>query len=237
MLTTLTVVRYPPWMGWAGFLSMALFRIPLWFRRSIPFWKLMGSGRNGTFSKIPDWRQWAVLMVHQNAVQMEKDMPAFFNKWWLVFHCEKWTLTMEAIEGHGLWDGLPAFGELPRQSNYEGPVGILTRATIRLAKLKSFWSHVDGVAAKMADARGLVTSLGIGEAPWIKQATFSIWESRDAMKDFAYRTKEHTKVIRKTKADNWYSEEMFIRFRILHSEGSLQGKLPFQIKPYFAEAL
>jgi heme-degrading monooxygenase HmoA len=62
--------------------------------------------------------------------------------------------------------------------------------------------------------------------PWIKQATFSIWQSKAAMKQFAYQMKEHAEVIRKTRQDNWYSEEMFIRFKILASFGSLHGKNP-----------
>jgi hypothetical protein len=56
MITTLTIVRYPRYIGWAGFLSMAIFRLPLWFNNQIVFWKLMGCGKNGTFDKSPDWR-------------------------------------------------------------------------------------------------------------------------------------------------------------------------------------
>lgn len=231
MYASLIIVRYPRWMGWAGLFSMAFFRIPLWFNSSLSFWKLMGSGRNGTFSKMPDWRQWAVLLVHQNCKQPEQAVPAFFARWWSFFGCDQWTLHLEAMEGHGMWDGKPVFGTLPKQSNYEGPVGILTRATIRIGKLGRFWEHVNGVAERMAGAPGLITSVGIGETPWIKQATFSIWENKEVMKDFAYRMKEHADVIRKTKSEQWYSEEMFVRFKILRSEGSLNGKLPFEIKP------
>jgi len=75
----------------------------------------------------------------------------------------------------------------------------------------------------MANAKGLISSLGIGEMPWIKQATFSIWQSKAAMKDFAYQMKEHQEVIRKTRAEKWYSEDMFVRFRIIHTIGTIRG--------------
>ena len=109
-------------------------------------------------------------------------------------------------------------------------IGILTRATIRINKLNSFWKNVGGVASQMAGAEGLITSLGIGEIPWIKQATFSIWESKAHMKQFAYQMKEHAEVVRKTRKEDWYSEDMFVRFKITGSKGSLRGKNPLKRK-------
>ncbi|MES2329569.1 MAG: spheroidene monooxygenase [Bacteroidota bacterium] len=234
MVCTLTVVRYPKWFGWAGFLSMAIFRVPLWFNKKINFWKLMGCGKNGTFDKVPDWRQWAVLLVKSEELKVKTGQTInsslltinFLSSWWQFFNCETWTIVLEPIEGHGYWDGKQCFGELPKQTDYEGMIAVLTRATIRINKLKSFWENVDGVAVKMRSSDGFITSLGIGELPWIKQATFSIWQSKAHMKQFAYQLKEHAEVIRKTREDNWYSEEMFVRFRILHSSGSVQGKNP-----------
>ena len=109
-------------------------------------------------------------------------------------------------------------------------IAVLTRATIRLSKLRSFWKNVDGVARDMAGADGFITSLGIGETPFIKQATFSIWESKAHMKQFAYQAREHAEVIRKTRKGDWYSEDMFVRFKILASVGTLRGKSPLERK-------
>lgn len=240
MLSTLTIVRYPKWFGWAGFLSMAIFRVPLWLNKKISFWKLMGCGKNGTFDKVPDWRQWAVLQVWSRGLGMELEVwdesgptpvsrlqtPDFLLSWWKFFHCKVWTLVLSPIEGHGTWDGKQCFGELPRQTEYEGMIGVLTRATIRINKLNSFWKNVDSVAHQMNGADGFITSLGIGEVPWIKQATFSIWKSKAHMRQFAYQMKEHAEVIRKTRQEDWYSEDMFVRFKIISSSGSLHGKTP-----------
>ena len=239
MFCTLTIVRYPKWLGWAGFVSMAVFRFPLLLNKKTSFWKLMGSGKNGTFDIWPDWRQWAVLEVwSEESGVRSKEMtpdsqlltPDFLVSWWQFFHCEKWTLVLEPIEGHGSWDGKQCFGELPKQTDYEGIIAVLTRATIRLGKLSSFWENVNGVANQMAGAEGFITSLGIGEVPLIKQATFSIWESKTHMKQFAYQMQEHAEVIRKTRKENWYSEDMFVRFKILSSKGTLHGKDPLKRK-------
>ncbi len=237
MICTLTTVRYPRWMGWAGFLSMAIFRLPLWLNKDISFWKLMGCGRNGTFDKTPDWRQWAVLqvcslqsVVSGSTTDHRPQTTDFLHRWWKFFGCEVWTLVLEPIEGHGTWDGKECFGVLPKQTDYEGRIGILTRATIRLNKLGSFWKNVAGVAHQMNGAEGFITSLGIGEVPWVKQATFSIWESKAHMKQFAYQMQEHAEVIRKTRKEDWYSEDMFVRFKILSSTGMLQGNDPLKRK-------
>lgn len=205
----------------------------------------MGSGRNGTFDKRPDWKQWAVLVVLDDGLQMTEDsfkksgphnklldnsslnnqalnpssvnyhLPSFLPKYWKLFHCTVTTYILEPIEGHGFWDGKKVFGELPKQTDYEGKIAVLTRATIRLSKLKNFWANVDGVAQQMAGAEGLITSYGIGEIPFIKQATFSIWDSKLNMKNFAYKMREHAEVIQKTHKENWYGEEMFVRFKVL----------------------
>lgn len=230
MIARLTIVRYPKWMGWAGFLSMILFRLPLCLQKKSSFWKLMGCGRNGSFDKRPDWRQWALLEVWDDALEYHQH-PHSIERWWHFFGCEKWTVLLKPLEGHGLWDRKKVFGHLPKQTDYNGRIAILTRATIRINRLSHFWKQVDPVAAKMNASPGFITSVGIGEVPWIKQATFSVWESKDAMKDFAYRMQEHADVIRTTRQENWYREEMFVRFQIIENEGCLQGKDPLQRNP------
>ena len=171
----------------------------------------MGCGKNGTFDKHPDWNQWALLMVGEEAFAGDIQ---FINGWFRLFKATITQHLLEPIEGHGTWDGKEVFGKLPKQTDYEGQIAVLTRATIRLNKLKSFWSNVGGVAAQMAGADGLISSVGIGEVPFIKQATFSVWESKAQMKNFAYKMHQHAEVIRKTKKEDWYSEEMFVRFKI-----------------------
>jgi len=238
---------------------MAIFRLPLLFNKKITFWKLLGCGRNGAFDIHPDWRQYAVLAVgsfqsevsgYQLAITSSKlsgtkqnisncqqttancklIYGSFIHRWWQFFKCETYTIVLEPIEGYGSWDGKKIFGELSKQTEYDGLVAVLTRAKIRLKRLKNFWQHVDTVASKTATAKGLILSAGIGELPWIKQGTFSIWQSKEHMKAFAYQTPEHTEVIQKTRKENWYSEEMFIRFKPVAAFGSLKGSNPLEGK-------
>jgi heme-degrading monooxygenase HmoA len=234
-MVSLTIIRYKKRYVPFAFLAMALFRIPLIFNKKIQFWKLMGSGKNGTFDKTPDLQQWAILAISNRQLSMIKGQSSnenskfeiqnsnflkdiygsFIARWLAFFEATTITYLLEPIEGHGLWDGKKVFGELPPKSDYEGKIVILTRATIRLRKLSSFWRNVDGVASQMAGAKGFITSYGIGEVPWIKQATVSIWESKEDMKNFAYKMHQHAEVIKKTRHEKWYSEDMFVRFKLL----------------------
>lgn len=221
MICVVTIVRYPKYLGYFGVLSMALFHLPLMFNRKISFYKLLGCGKNGTFDIHPDWRQWAILTVINEEIligneQLAKDNGRFINGYIKLFNCKKQTLVLMPVSSHGTWDGKNVFGAMPHLTNeIEGKIAVLTRATIRLNKLKSFWKNVPDVSSQMQDAKGLIASFGIGEIPFIKQATLSIWDDVESMKTFAYKMKAHQTVIQKTRKENWYSEEMFTRFQVI----------------------
>ena len=226
MIVSVTIVRYPKLLIPFALLAMAVHRLPLWLQKGCTFWKLMGSGHNGTFDLQPDWQQWALLAVWDNRDTFEQFyQSSFIAGWWRLFTTEKWTILCEPLQSHGKWDGKDPFASIP-VNDYEGPVAVLTRATIRLSKLKGFWSNVDSVANMMTSAKGYITSFGIGEAPVYRQATFSIWESLEDVKAFAYRSREHAEVIKKTRNENWYSEELFARFKPVASFGTIKGKDP-----------
>lgn len=213
MIIALTVVRLKPWALPFGFISMALLRLPLALHPKIRFWKLMGTGRNGTFDKTPDLAQWCMWLVFDQ----ESDYQIFRASHWVMafwrfFAHNEWTLVGSPIASHGSWDGQNPFPALPIDTTYNGPVAVLTRATIRWNKMAGFWSNVPAVAATMTQAPGYIYSIGIGEVPWLKQATFSVWSSVDDVKQFAYRQKEHAHVIKETRRQDWYSEELFARF-------------------------
>jgi hypothetical protein len=222
MIVSLTIIKYPTKYIPFAFFAMVFHRIYFWFKKDIDFVKLMGTGKNGTFDKIPDLNQWAILATHTKinfadlAIYNTKNLYGnFIANWFNFFNCSTKIYFLQPIESHGLWDGKKPFGELPKKSDYEGEIAVLTRATIRLNKLKYFWQNVAPVAQAMVTAEGFKTSYGVGEIPWIKQATFSIWENKKAMQNFAYGMKVHADVIKKTKQQKWYSEEMFTRFRVL----------------------
>jgi heme-degrading monooxygenase HmoA len=231
MLVSLTIVRYPKYFIPFAFLSMAVFHIPLFFKKGLQFYKLLGCGKNGTFDIHPDYQQWALMAVWGSENDFKKfKEKSFASKWWKVFSEEQWTMLCLPYESHGKWDGEEPFGKPSPDRNYTGPIAVLTRATIRLSKLKGFWKNVPLVASSMNHAQGFITSVGIGEMPFIRQATFSVWDSLNDVKKFAYRQREHAEVIKKTHAEGWYSEELFARFIPLKTFGTIKGINPFNFE-------
>lgn len=235
MYAVLTIARYKKRFIYFALLAMAVHRLPLLFNRKISFHKTLGCGRGGTFSKWPDWQQWGILVVLEEAdmktnasitdqQQLLKAVyGSFISDWWKFFGCEIWTIALQPIEGHGTWDGKEAFGNLPVKSDYGGMIAVLTRATIRRKKLARFHQHVEAISNDMRKADGFLFSVGIGESPRLRQATFSIWQSKEQMKQFAYKMRDHAEVIQKTRKENWYSEDMFVRFKVLQTLGTIKG--------------
>jgi len=187
------------------------------------FYKLMGSGAKNGFSSIPNFGTYVLFCVWQS----EAKAHAFFkeNSFFNAYRkrsTELFTIYMHSAEVHGLWDGSQPF-EQSAKIALEKPVIVLTRASIRLNKLLSFWSRVGKVSESLKNYDGLVLSIGVGEWPLIQQATISIWKTQAEMLDYAYKNPKHKEVVLLTRKLNWYKEEMFARFVPYKFEGSWDG--------------
>lgn len=194
------------------------------------FWKMMGSGEGGGFSLKPDWTRYALLSVWENAESADE----FFAESNLMREfrrraTEIWTIRLLPVRVHGKWSGQNPFEPIVKSPSESEPVAVLTRAAINLTKLPRFWSYVPETSREIERAEGLIASIGIGEAPFFRQATFSLWRSEADMKNFAYQSKIHAEVVKLTRAEKWYKEELFARFVPVASEGKWNGRNPLEV--------
>jgi len=224
MIVALTITKYRSIAIPFAFLGMAVLRLPLWLNRKCRFWKLMGSGKNAQVDLAPDFKHWGILTTWDNKPECDDFYKSsFVIKWFRFFGSEEFTILLKPLSAHGLWSGKQPFKSETDQLNHNGPIAVITRATIRFSKIREFQQNIKRAAKAMRTAPGFIISAGIGEAPFFRQATFSIWEDMESMKNYAYKSFDHSDIVKLTRERQWYSEELFARFKIIESWGSLNG--------------
>ena len=176
------------------------------------FYKLLGSGAENGFSSKPNFGTYALLCIWDSEAKATTffENNSFFKKY-KSKSTESFTVFAHSAEAHGKWDGKQPFISHATLA-LDKPVMVLTRASIRISKLISFWRKVGNVSKSLEDYKGLVLSIGVGEWPLIQQATLSIWKTQAEMIDYAYKNEKHKEVVRLTRKLKWYKEEMFARF-------------------------
>jgi heme-degrading monooxygenase HmoA len=222
-ITTLTFFRFPTFADrvWAFFL-MQFAHAHISKAKGKTFYKLMGSGRDMGFNPAPDWSVYSLLVVWEN----EAAANDFFDKSDIIKRyrahtSEIWTLFLRVRQVKGLWSGVNPFEPSSEIDEANPLISVITRASIRPSKLITFWRYVPTSQRPIVvGCDGLIYTKGIGEAPLIQMATFSLWRDFEALKKFAYQSEEHRVAIEKTKKLDWYSEEMFVRFQPYKTHGT-----------------
>jgi hypothetical protein len=174
--------------------------------------KWMGSGADNGFGIWPDWGTYGILGIwasEAHATSFFQQHPVF--QAYLRHASEHQSIYMHNTMAHGAWNGRQPFRE-GAPFFAASPVAVITRATLRKRRLLRFWKKVPAVSALLAGQPGLRFAIGIGEQPLLEQATFSWWQSGKDMMAYAYTQRGHAEVIRRTRAEGWYKEELFARF-------------------------
>lgn len=187
------------------------------------FSKVLGSGFDGGFDLRPSRSRQGVFVLF-DSIQKAQD---FITHSKLVREYQNrsdefcWA-TLKTFSCRGSWDGISL--QVNAKPPENGPVAALTRASIKFNKAPAFWQHAPPSQTALEGVDGCQLAVGLGEAPFFRQATFSIWDSVTDMNAYA-RTGSHLVAIQAAQQHGYFSESMFARFVPLKVQGQWMGKL------------
>ena len=219
------LVREPTWraplaMGRLGTDRLRLGRTP-----GLEFWRLLGTGWADDTSSGIDPRRTALFAVWASESALDDFLAASaIGRRWEALE-EAWHVRLRSLGGHGRWRGVDPLAGLDT-GDATGPIAVVTRADVRLGAWWSFARAGRVVDRELHRASGLIDVVGVGEAPIGRLATFSLWDSMGAARSFASSTPEHVDVVRRTRDEHWYREELFARFEPFGSTGRWNGRDP-----------
>ena len=206
-------------------IPFALFRMAIdrtLLRRSngVTFAKMLGCGKGETFTPSDaDPIRWGCLVVIPESQLAQLDSSSTITKW-RSKSISEFRVVLDPIASTGMWSKQKPF-EPSAPTNFQGQVVAITRARIKVSQTLRFFKSVPPVTASLHSSPGLISAIGIGEAPIGLQGTFSLWESMQAIKDFAYKGAAHQKAIAQTSEFDWYAEELFARFAVREIRGKI----------------
>jgi len=186
------------------------------------FAKVLGSGHEGGFSLRPSASRGGLFCIFDDELQARTFIErsptiAAYRR-----HAREFcSVLLRPYASRGSWDGvaLPTSTAAP----VSGPVAALTRASIRPLRAASFWRLTPDAQRSMEGAAGCRLGVGLGEAPLLRQATFSIWDDAAAMDAYA-RHGAHLAAIRASAQGQHFSESMFVRFVPENLAGVWKGR-------------
>jgi heme-degrading monooxygenase HmoA len=224
------LVREPAWRMPSAMARLAGDRLRLRGTPGLRFARVLGTGRGASTAPGADLSRTALFAVWESEAQL-----AAFETGWLgrrlddvrVRGGEAYAVHLALVSGHGSWGGHRVVDDL-RPGRATGPVAVLTRARVARHARRRFRAAARSTDPHVLRADGLLAVVGVGELPTGLLGTFSLWADAAAPSRFAFREPAHREVVRRTRAEGWYGEELFARFEPLRSSGTWDGRDPLR---------
>ncbi len=194
---------------------------PLRRLAGLRFAKALGSGFEGGFGVRPSIDRQGLFMVFDGESAAEAFYAGCATLESYERHARELFITkLRATSSRGSWSGhdIGVSADAP----LSGPVAALTRASIRWNKAARFWPLAPPAQVALENAPGCRLAVGLGEAPLLRQATFSIWDGVAPMQAYA-RGGAHGDAAAASYREGFFSETMFVRFVPMQMRGVWKG--------------
>jgi spheroidene monooxygenase len=224
--------------GW-GWLRLVAGATPYKDVPGLTMVKVMGSGHGGGFSLRPSATHQGLICTfsHLDLALKFLDSPAVQAYRSRAREC--WTGVLSVQSARGQWDkqtwqassaqALGVWGDQVAQSEgLDGrpnsrPFAVLTRASIVPTKAMAFWRYAPAAQADLGQSPGCLLAMGLGEAPLVRQCTFSLWQDTAAMLAYAHQG-AHQVASAAAYKHQFFSESLFVRMQVLQMAGVWQGR-------------
>lgn len=198
--------------------------------------KVMGSGHGGGFTLRPSATHQGLLCRFEHADAAMDFLHGEQVQAYRVRARECWGGLMAVTSARGEWDqqtwGLSDTRSAQLSADWQlrlppftgvAPLAVLTRASIHPSKATAFWRHAPATQASLDAAEGCLLAMGLGEAPLVRQCTFSLWQDEGAMLHYAHQG-AHQQASGAAYRNQFFSESLFVRMRVLRMAGQWQGE-------------
>jgi hypothetical protein len=218
--------------GWSRYVigRFAVARVP-----GLRFFKILGSGHENGFGLRPSASRQALFCVFDDDAAADAFLDTSpVSAGYRAHAREYFAVKLRAFSSRGSWAGvgLPVSADPPAA----GPIATLTRASIRPAVAWAFWRMAAPAERALAQAQGCLLAAGVGEAPLLRQATFSLWDSVQSMDAYA-RQGAHLEAIKAAHQHRYFTESMFVRFVPSGLRGVWKGRSFDETTPEAVERL
>jgi spheroidene monooxygenase len=218
----LSLVNYAPGSVAWGLMRFIVGRYAMQNIPGLEFFKVLGSGQHGGFDLRPSFHKQGLLCVFEDQAQADdfrENSPVL--KQYQDHASEYFCVSLQTYSSKGTWAKQTM--QVTHPAPKSGPIAGITRASIKFSKAPAFWSKAPPAELSLAQASGCLLAAGLGEAPYLRQATFTMWESQEAMDQYA-RSGAHLAAIQSAFAGAFFSESMFTRFIPIRPQGVWRGK-------------
>lgn len=221
-VAVLVLVQVPPRQKLWLFSRLVRGGQPLRGEAGLRFARVLGSGHDGGFGPRPGFDRGGLFALFDGEAQARRfvessPVVAAYRR----HASEMLVAVLRASSVRGSWGGMSM--RVTATAEPGAPVASLTRASIRPRRALEFWRHAAPSQDALADAEGCRLLAGLGEAPLLRQATFSLWRDTVAMDAYARRG-PHQAAVRSAWGRQFFSESMFVRFVPLRLQGRWQGR-------------
>ena len=193
------------------------------------FTKVMGSGHEGGFVLRPSATHQGLICMFETAEQADQFIDGPVVQAYKDRAKSLFVSSLAVTSARGSWDGRSwqvtsdeSLGKYLHMDTRSAGMVALTRASIRPAKAVAFWRYAPAAQDDLKKAPGCLMAMGLGEAPLVRQCTFSLWKDTSSMISYAH-SGAHQEAIQAAYKSDFFSESMFVRMRVLRRKGDWAG--------------